>query len=280
MPAPVPAPPREMPGARVVRDIVYATTPQKQLTLDLYLPAQRPAGPAPLVVWVHGGAWQNGSKANPPAAQFVDRGYSVASVAYRFSHEAIFPAQLHDVKSAIRWLRNHAAEYAIDSGKIGVWGSSAGGHLVALLGTTADVPELEGAVGERGSSRVAAVVDYYGPADLRRMSMFPSTMVHDSPASPESRLIGGPVQQNAAKADAAGAVKWASSGDAPFLIVHGDSDATVPLDQSERMHKALQAAKVESELVVIPGAGHGGPPFSTPEMLKKIETFFGRHLKR
>jgi acetyl esterase/lipase len=263
---------------KISRNLVYAKTPEKELKLDLYLPETKPVGALPLIVWIHGGAWQNGSKSNPPPAPMAAKGYAVASVAYRFSSEAIFPAQLHDAKAAIRWLRNHAGEYGIDGARIGVWGSSAGGHLVALLGTAGDVAELEGTVGESGSSRVQAVVDYYGPADLRRMSMFPSTIDHDSPGAPESRLIGGPVQQNAAKADAAGAVKWASAGDAPFLIVHGDSDLSVPLDQSERLHQALKAAKVESELVVIPGAGHGGPQFMSAEMGAKVEAFFARHL--
>jgi len=272
--------PRAISGVKISRNLIYAKTPEKDLKLDLYLPEAKPTAPLPLVVWVHGGAWQNGSKANPPAAPMAARGYAVASVAYRLSHEAAFPAQLHDVKAAIRWLRNHAGEYGIDGSRIGVWGSSAGGHLVALLGTTGDAPDLEGSVGESGSSRVQAVVDYYGPADLRRMSMFPSTIDHDSPTAPESRLIGGPVQQNAAKADAAGAVKWASAGDAPFLIVHGDSDLSVPLEQSERLHRALKAAKVETELVVVPGGGHGGPQFSTPEATARVEAFFARHLKR
>ncbi|MDX2178465.1 MAG: alpha/beta hydrolase fold domain-containing protein [Bryobacteraceae bacterium] len=272
--------PRPVAGVKISRNLVYAKTPEKELKLDLYLPETNPASALPLIVWVHGGAWQNGSKSNPPAAPMAAKGYAVASVAYRFSSEAIFPAQLHDVKAAIRWLRNHAGEHGIDGARIGVWGSSAGGHLVALLGTAGDVPELEGTVGESGSSRVQAVVDYYGPAELRRMSMFPSTIDHDSPGAPESRLIGGPVQQNAAKADAAGAVKWASAGDAPFLIVHGDSDLSVPLDQSERLHQALKAAKVESELVVIPGAAHGGPQFMSAEMGAKVEAFFARHLRK
>ena len=155
------------------RDLVYAKTPQRELALDLYIPdgATKP----PLIVWVHGGAWRAGSKAKPPALWMLERGYAVASISYRLSQQAVFPAQIHDCKAAIRWLRAHASKYGYDAERIGAWGASAGGHLVALLGTSSGVKELEGDLGYNDqSSRVQAVVDYFGPTDVTAMSKFPA----------------------------------------------------------------------------------------------------------
>src|SRR5262245_50032586 len=162
------------PGVKALRDIEYAKVGDISLKLDLYLPEPRPAAPVPLVVWVHGGAWQAGSKDQTPAVPLVRRGLAVASVGYRLSQVARFPAQIEDCKAAVRWLRAHAAEHAIDGRHIGAWGSSAGGHLVALLGTSGDVDELEGEAGNLDqSSRVQVVVDWFGPTDFTRMSAYP-----------------------------------------------------------------------------------------------------------
>ncbi|HAA77855.1 TPA: lipase, partial [Candidatus Latescibacteria bacterium] len=145
------------PGVTVDRDLVYATVDGKDLKLDVYWHPDA-TKPMPLVVWVHGGAWRKGSKKNPRAKGLLDKRYAVASVQYRLSQEAIFPAQIHDCKAAIRWLRSNAAKYKVDPDRFGVWGVSAGGHLVALLGTSGDVEELEGDLGVTGvSSRVQAV---------------------------------------------------------------------------------------------------------------------------
>lgn len=248
------------------KDIVYKTTPEKELALDLYVPesAQKP----PLVVWVHGGAWRAGSRAKPPALYLVDRGFAVASISYRFSQEAIFPAQIEDCKDAIRWLRLNAAKYGYDATRIGVWGASAGGHLVALLGTSGN-----------GADKVQAVVDFFGPSDLTQMSKFPSKMDHDAPDSPESRLIGGPIQQNKEKAALASPLRFVTKDDPPFLVVHGAADPLVPPNQSELLEAALKKAGVPVEYIVLKGAGHGGPEFNTPEMRDRIAGFFNRHLR-
>ena len=148
-------------NATTLRDLTYAVQDDKPLTLDLYLPPG--TGPHPLVVWVHGGAWYEGSKEHCPAVPLTGRGYAVASINYRLSREALFPAQIHDCKGAIRWLRAHAIGYGLDAGRIGAWGESAGGHLVALLGTSGDIAELEGTVGgnhgpvQPGAGRVRLV---------------------------------------------------------------------------------------------------------------------------
>jgi acetyl esterase/lipase len=270
---------RQLPpgGARVTRDIVFATTLAKELKLDLYLPA---VSKAPLVVWIHGGAWRTGSRHPTPAAFLTERGFAVASISYRLSQEAIFPAQIQDCKAAIRWLRANAAGYGYDASRIGVWGASAGGHLAALLGTSGEVKELEGDSGyPEQSSRVQAVVDFFGPTDLTRMSRFTSQVDHDSPDSPESQLVGGPIQQNQQTAASANPIRYITNRTAPFLIVHGDADPLVPVNQSELLDTALRQEQVPVEFLVLSGAGHGGPQFLAPEMLDRITRFFRKHLQ-
>ena len=177
---------------KVHRNLMYAQAGPHALRLDLYIPNDVP-GPYPLIVWVHGGAFRMGDKANPIARPLVAYGYAIASINYRLSHQAIFPAQIHDCKAAVRWLRAHAAGYDLDGARVGAWGDSAGGHLVAMLGAAGDVPELEGDLGNlEHSSRVQAVCDWYGPSDFLRMNDVPGTMDHDASDSPESQLVGAP----------------------------------------------------------------------------------------
>jgi acetyl esterase/lipase len=259
------------------RDLVYARPGANELALDVYVPEG--VSKPPLVVWIHGGAWRAGSRARPPALFLTQRGFAVASISYRFSQEAVFPAQIHDCKAAIRWLRANAAKYGYNADRIGVWGASAGGHLVSLLGTSGGVRELEGDLGNPDqSSAVQAVVDFFGPTDLTQMSKFPGTMDHDAADSPESRLIGGPVQQNKEKAQRANPIAYVGRGDPPFLIVHGDRDPLVPLNQSALLEAALKKAGVPVTFKVLPGAGHGGPQFNEPRLRDEIAAFFSRHL--
>ncbi len=246
--------------------------------LDLYLPKKQ-AERLPLIVWIHGGAWRGGDKFPCPAVEFALDGYAVASINYRLSQEAKFPAQIEDCKAAIRWLRAHAKDYHLDPDHIGVWGASAGGHLSALLGTTGDVKELEGKDGNlEYSSRVQAVCDWFGPTDFLKMHDAPSQINHDAPAAPEAQLIGGPVQENTQKAAATNPITYITKDDPPFLIMHGDRDPLVPLNQSELLQAALQKAGVETTLYVVRGGGHG-TGFGTDEIFKMIGDFFARHLK-
>ncbi len=274
--------PRPLPaGVRAVKDVVYATAGTRELKLDLYLPELRAAKPLPLIVWIHGGAWRAGTKENPPVIPLLAHGYAVASVGYRYTQEAPFPANLEDCKAAIRWLRSNAAKSGMDGERIGVWGSSAGGHLVALLGTTGDVAEFEGARGGQViSSRVQSVVDWFGPTRVERMSHHPSRIDHDAPDSPESQLAGGPVQQNPQAAARLNPARYASSDDPPFLIQHGDADPLVPMEQSEILAESLRAAGAQVEFDVLRGAGHGGPAFQTRENLERVRQFFDRTLKQ
>ncbi len=250
--------------------------------LDLYLPPKADA-PLPLVIWIHGGGWEAGNKDNPPGLDLLKKGYAVASLNYRLSQEAKFPAQIEDCKAAIRFLRANAKKYNLDPDHFGVWGASAGGHLVALLGTTGAVKELEGdGPNKNESSAVQAVVDWFGPTDMLQMKAqadVKQAFDADSADSPVGRLFGGPVQEHKELAEQANPLHFITKDAAPFLIFHGDKDNLVPLGQSKILDEALKAAKVESTLIVIEGAGHGGPGFGSPENLQKIQDFFDKHLK-
>jgi acetyl esterase/lipase len=275
--AQAPKPKSEVPeGTKAIRDLEYVKGGHERQKLDLYLPEDA-NGPLPVIVWVHGGAWLAGSKdGGGPALPFVKKGYAVASINYRLSQHAAFPAQIQDCKAAVRWLRAHSKEYKLDPDHIGVWGASAGGHLVALLGTAGDVKGLEGIDGPSDqSSRVQAVVDWFGPTDFTQMGG-----THDQPRSPEARLIGGPVQENKDKAARANPITYVSKDDPPFLIMHGDIDRTVPFNQSELLNAALKNVGVEATFQPVKGNGHGGPGFSSEENRRLIEEFFARHLKK
>lgn len=261
-------------GMRVERNLEYVPGGHERNKLDLYLPSVAEK-PLPVVVWIHGGAWRAGGKEGCPAVGLVARGYAVASINYRLSQHAVFPAQIEDCKAAIRFLRAVAKQYGLDPDHVGVWGASAGGHLVALLGTSGGVKDLEGRRGSLGpSSRVQCVVDWFGPTDFTRMGGW-----HDAPDSPEAQLLGGPVAKNKDKAARANPITYVTKDDPPFLIMHGEDDGTVPISQSELLDAALRRARVPSTFVRIGGAGHGGPAFNAPENRKRIEDFFDKHLK-
>lgn len=267
-------------------DVPYAANHVRN-KLDIYLPATGQP-PYPVIVWIHGGGWTSGDKSSAAgrAAQLVPLGFAVVGINYRLSGDAIFPAQIHDCKGAIRWLRANAVQFNLDPNRIGVWGSSAGGHLVALLGTSGGIPPLEGTVGGNASfsSRVQAVADYFGPTDLLNMNLDVTTppgsgIDHDAPSSPESRLIGfdGPSegvgvlranQNNPAPPfpekmtliRLANPVIPVSSDDPPFYVAHGTIDTSVPMAQSTRLAVALQNAGVPHTYNQVDGAGHGMPP--------------------
>jgi acetyl esterase/lipase len=264
------------PGTQVQRDLEYVPGGHARNKLDLYLPAKTGHG-LPVIVWIHGGGWAWGDKADDfPAISFVNKGFAVASINYRFTHHAIFPAQIEDCKAAIRWLRANAKKYSLDPNHIGVWGASAGGHLVSLLGTSGGVKELEGKGGNLDqSSRVQCVVDFFGPSDFTKMGGW-----QDKPDSPMAHLVGGPVRDKKEAAARANPITYISKDAPPFLIVHGDKDPAVPMIQSELLDEALRKAGVESTLIRVVGGAHGGPGFINAENRKKIEAFFEKHLKQ
>jgi acetyl esterase/lipase len=265
------------PGVKSLKDLEYGKASGRAMLLDLYLP-EKGDKPLPLIIWIHGGAWMAGSKDGPsPALRFTANGYAVAQVGYRLSQEAKFPAQIYDCKAAVRWLRANAAKYHLDPNKFIAWGSSAGGHLVALLGTSGGGAELEGNVNDlKESSRVQAVVDWFGPTDFLHIGDAESDIHHTGPDSPESKLIGGPLLENKDKAAKASPITYVSKDAPPFLIMHGDRDRTVPFNQSELLYAALKKAGVDVTFVPMKGAGHG---FGGPEAIAPVQDFLKRCLK-
>jgi acetyl esterase/lipase len=250
------------------RDLEYGRVGDTSLRLDLYLPEKAKVS-VPLVLWVHGGGWVRGSKSFCPLLKLVPRGYAVASVGYRLATVAPHPAQIDDVRAAVRWLRANAKEHGLDPARVGAVGASAGGHLVALLGTADEPPCPPGSP----SCRVQAVVDLFGPSDL--VDLVGRLADHGIP-TPVDTLLGGPLSKNRDRAVEASPVTHATDDDPPFLILHGDRDWLVPLRQSERLEKALSGAGVEARLHVVRGAGHG---FSGPEIEAMVAEFLDRHLK-
>lgn len=258
------------------KDLVYGSEHQVRQSLDLYVPKDAKA-PLPLVVWIHGGAWMAGDKNWNPATPLLNEGFAVASINYRLSQIATFPAQIHDCKAAIRYLRANADTYHIDPNSIGVWGASAGGHLVALLGVTNGNKELEGAVGDylKTSSDVQAVCDWFGPSDMLTMSI--GKRQFEQGKDPELLLLGGPLSEKRELAELASPVTHVTKDAPPFLIMHGDQDNLVPIQQSRLLNDKLKAAGADSTLIVMEGKGHGFG--NDPSVLEPVIKFFNRTLK-
>jgi acetyl esterase/lipase len=270
----------DLEGITLYPNLTYSTIHSHPLLLDIYMPASEERR-LPTIVWVHGGGWWRGNKGhNCHGLKLIGRGYIIVSISYRFSTEAPFPAQLEDCKAAIRWLKANAQTYRIDPDRIGVWGSSAGGHLVAMLGVTEDDERFE--VGEHldYSSRVRAVCDFCGPTDLLQMAVpGTSTVDWNAPDSQASRLIGGALQENKEQARLASPVHYVGGNKTPpFLIVHSDHDQLVPWEQSRQLYKALDScgAEVTFRTVEARGKGHG---IDFDATLPLVEDFFDKHLK-
>jgi acetyl esterase/lipase len=276
-------PTARMPDSVEVRkNLDYAGNGNPRQMLDLVLPKER-AGDRklPLIVFVHGGGWRSGSKEGTirRLLPFVESGeYAGATLNYRLTGESSWPSQIHDCKAAIRYLRGNAEKFGIDPEKIAVWGSSAGGHLVSMLGTSGEVKELEGELGDFDdqSSRVTCVVNYFGPANFLTMVRQKSDIDRSRGRQyPEAFLLGGPVQDIEEAARQASPVTWVSKDDPPFLTAHGTEDPVVPFAQGEEIHAALQKVGVESHLIRVEGAGHG---FAAPEVEQRVKAFLTKHL--
>lgn len=264
---------------KVIQNISYvpgSSNPFQQL--DLYLPKWH-AGPMPVVVWIHGGAWLMGDKNHPPADLLCPRGFAVASINYRLAQQAEFPAQINDCKAAVRWLRAHAKEYNLDPEHIGVWGHSAGGHLAALLATSGGVKELEGDGGNLSySSRVQAAADWAGLSDLVSVvAQAPANCQIDfkTPSkSPVVALMGSHQSQEACLK--ASPIYYISKDDPPLLVVHGDKDDIVPVEQSKEFCEALKKAGANAQCIIVKGQGHGLGDLSVYE---KTVIFLKRNLQ-
>lgn len=262
----------ESSGYTALLGLSYAELPGNAGTVDLYLP-QHAKGPVPVVLWTHGSAWlgDNGNEfGDAVAKELTQHGFAVAAVAIRSSSQAQFPAQIHDAKAAVRWLRANSEKYHLDKGRIAAMGDSSGGWTASMLGATSNDPELEGQVGTKTeSSSVQAVVDLYGPTDFLQMdhNMIPGacdafnamlgiSKCHNDALSPESRLIGGAIQDNPARAMAANPIRYVDSDTPPFLIAHGVEDKLVPHDQSSLLFDALADANVRATFYSVAGYGH------------------------
>lgn len=261
------------------RGIKYVERNSGPLALDLYLPADR-AEPTPVIVWIHGGAFRHGSRADVgPARRQVERGYAVASIDYRLSGTATFPAQVRDCKVAVRWVRASAEKHGLAPDRIAAWGASAGGHLAALVGTTGD----DVAFGDPGpyaehSAAVQAVCDYFGPTDFLAMNAAGSDQDHEAPDSPESELLGGPIREHPERVERADPATYVDGDEPPFLLVHGSEDPIVPHEQSIYLRTALRDAGSSVRLHTVGGAGHGG--FEDSETDRLVDDFLDRHLRR
>jgi len=254
------------------KDLLYAAVDNRLLALDLYMPEGHPN--PNLIVWVHGGAWHSGSKEDPPL-DFLKEGYALASVDYRLSVEAPLPAMVYDIKAAIRWLRGHADEYGYKSEKIVIWGSSAGGHLAALVGTTNGVKELEGNIGHHTdeSSDVQGIIDFFGPTDFLTILQQSTPHGINVRAPALALLMGKPVEQDSAKAALESPVFQVDPSDPPIFIAHGDQDNQVPINQSLELVGAYEKNNLPVQMEVVHGAGHGGNAFHDRELIEKILTF-------
>ena len=261
------------------RDLVFATVGSQELRLALFIPES--AKNPPLVVYIHGGGWSQGSYKSCPICWLTQEGFAVASVSYRLSNVAKFPAQIHDVKAAVRWLRAHAPDYGYDAERIAVSGSSAGAYLALMMGLTNSDGDLEGSVGDHAdqSSRVDAIIDYFGPTDfvLRSKNQPRKTEYRFSSVR---RLLGARASQNVELAAYASPAYKVDGAAPPLLIFHGSRDSTVYLDQSERMAEEYRKAGRDVTLEVIEGAGHGGEEFFTEKYRRVVVDFLNTHLRQ
>ena len=258
------------------RDIKYARVGEHALQLDLHLPRGKPR--VPLIVWVHGGAWRSGSKSSMPLGRIVEAGYAIASVDYRLSPEAKFPAQIHDLKAAIRFLRAHGSDWKVSAKKIVIAGDSAGAHLAALVGVSNGHADLEGTVGNNHeeSSDVQGIISFYGAANL--MTILNQSTPHGlNVRIPALRLLLGDVPTNApALARLASPVVHVDRHDPPLLLLHGDQDPQMPVNQSLELLDAYQKVKAPAQLEIVHGAVHGGAQFYDEERLALVERFLRR----
>lgn len=261
-------------------DVPYAATDTVRQRLDLYLPKAPATERLPVIVFIHGGGWRQGDKADGAGRlmPYVRGGdYAGVSVGYRLTSEATWPAQLHDCKAAIRWVRAHADRYGLDPERIGAWGRSAGAHLALMLGVTGDAPDLEGNLGPHTgtSSRVACVVNHFGVTDLSAGLGRKDAADRGGRDAPATLLLGGPLHDRPEEAKSASPVTHISPGDPPVLTAHGTADRTVPYSQAVRLDAALRQAGVPSELITIQDAGHGELP---PVVDDRTAAFLAKHL--
>jgi acetyl esterase/lipase len=265
--------------AKAIRNIAYTTNATARQNFDLYLPVEG-GKPFPLVVWIHGGAWMMGIKDWDNVKYLVRHGYAIASIDYRTTVKAPFPAQIQDCNAALSFILAHAAEYDLDGSRFVVGGASAGGHLALLLGLARQQPGF----GADPNLKPAAILDFFGPTDLTKI-MDELRAIHSEKgvklfqdAGP--KLFGVPLELAADKAKMASPLNYIDANSPPVLILQGNSDDLVPVSQSQCLHMTLDHAGVQNRYMEVPGAGHDGPRFSTPEIESALVAFLNGALKQ
>lgn len=262
-------------------DVPYAGNTNPRQMVDVFLPKRRISDkPLPVIVFIHGGGWSGGDRKGyaVTAATLAGTGnYATVSVGYRLSAEAVWPAQIHDCKAAVRWVRGQAKEWNLDPDRIGATGGSAGGHLSTLLGLTAGVKELEGDIGQftKESSRVSCVINFCGPTDMAAPLMQGEAATKDDPAV--AGLVGGPLKDRAAQVKAASPLTWVTADAVPFMTVHGTQDMRVNFTNAEKLDAAMRRAGRPHLLIAVTGAGHGIPV--GPELVRRTQQFWDLHLR-
>jgi len=265
-------------------NVPYANDTLKRHLLDIYLP-EKAGSNTPLIVWIHGGAWMLNDKYSDMSYMkntikgFIDSGYALASIDYRYSTEAVFPAQIQDCNQALEYLYQHAAQYKLDKNRIALIGFSAGGHLASLVGLSNNngVKEFYPAVG-KPNFKIKCVLDFYGPADLVALGSSPDTSVNNA-RNPVSILLGALPLERPDLAKRASPATYVDKNDPPFLIVQGEKDESVPYTQSKLLSSWLTVTGVKNQLIIVPNAPHYGEMFDAEYIRKSVFSFLGAHLK-
>jgi acetyl esterase/lipase len=267
-------------NVRIYSNLAYVEQGAPPQKLDLYIPFPVSAKPVPVIVYIHGGGWLKGSKADGRAFAFrmVAQGYAVACIDYRLSSDALFPAQIEDCKAAVRWLRDSAGRYRLDAGHFGAMGVSAGGYLAALLGATGTTHLFDSGEHLGQSSSVLAVCDFYGPIDLLRLYETSDEMQTEQ-ADQIAKLLGGDPRILKDQAHAANPITYLEGDAPPFLIFHGTNDTVVPPEQSRLIFDTLAKRRIPVHLHLIHDAGHTGPAFVAPDINAMVDDFFSDALK-
>ena len=265
----------------ITPDIEYATSAAGEpLKLDLYLPEASPA--APLIVWVHGGAWENGNKSAMPLAPIIARGFAVASLDFSPASKAKFPGQIHEIKAGIRFLRAEASRYGYDASRIAIMGASSGAHLAAVVGTSNGSAELEGTMGDHRdqSSDVHAIVSYFAATTLTTILAQTTPFGFNIREPALLRLLGAPPKEAEALAKLASPVFQVDRADPPLMLLHGDQDPQMPINQSHELAGAYEQQGLQVDFIVVHGAAHGGDAFYSTENVDRVATFLGAQLRR
>lgn len=271
-------PPPEVPeGVVAHRELVFAQRPTRDLHLDIYIPDDAP-DPAPLMVYIFGGGFFMGSRHSvgqePAIWSLLDEGVAIATVDYRYSSEALYPAQVQDVTAGICWLRANAERYGLDAENVFLSGHSAGGHLAALVGVGADQEALRDPTCDEAALAVQGVVDFFGPTRFSEWWSADDSVVYDE----VNVVFGGPPEEHPSLVALADVLDKVDPSDPPFLIFHGTADTLVPLEHSQALSDLFDEIDHDAELHVLDGAPHGGADFQTPEIQAQVAAFLSERV--